>query len=170
MHDPCICPYLICEIHVVKLPHAHIIFIQTTTIHSTSMTTTLRWLLFLVIVTTQLHNSSGTQRRQITRSAADNSTQPQCQKTLVDISIAPPRAGCSSGVMQGVPTCSGACNSYTDYQLSYPYKVAECSCCSATTYKTSKRTVSFRCGNTNETVSYSIAAVIACGCSTCTNS
>ena len=150
----------------------------------TSMTATLRALLFLAMVILQLRNSDGTHRARIARSSAgrdvrgtasnssalDNnsgSAQSTCQKIQIDIQIPPPRAGCSQGVMRGVPICSGACNSYMSYKLSFPYKQEQCSCCTATTYRTSKRTVSFLCGNTNVNVSYNIAAVMECNCATC---
>ena len=141
--------------------------------------------LFLTVAL-QLCNSNGTQRVQRVRirssavggTAATNSSDSgnnggatesrnDCQKLLVDIPLAPPRTDCSPGVMKAVPICSGTCKSYATYQRTFPYKVTRCTCCGAATYRHSKRTVSFQCGKTNETVSYNIAAVIECGCTAC---
>lgn len=154
------------------------------------MTATLCTLLFLATVTIQLCDSDGAHReRRIARSNADRnvrattanssalnnnstpqSTQSACQKTLIDLQIPPPRARCSKGVMKDVPICSGACNSFTNFKVAFPYKQAQCSCCTATTYRILERTVIFKCGKTNETVSYNIAAVLECNCASCPSS
>lgn len=169
--------------YTIETPH-YLLSSSLQVMMGTSMTATLRALLFLAMVILQLRNSDGTHRARIARSSAgrdvrgtasnssaldNNSGSPQstCQKIQIDIQIPPPRAGCSQGVMRGVPICSGACNSYMSYKLSFPYKQEQCSCCTATTYRTSKRTVSFLCGNTNVNVSYNIAAVMECNCATC---
>ena len=95
-------------------------------------------------------------------------TQTTCQKVLVNMTVDPPRTGCLPGLMIAVPMCLGSCNSYVHYLKVNPYKESQCSCCQATTYRLSKRTVTFQCGGTTETTfSYNIAAVIECGCSSC---
>lgn len=96
-----------------------------------------------------------------------SSTGTACQKTFVNITVDPPRAGCSPGVLVSVPTCSGACNSYVHFFQANPYKDSRCSCCKPTTYRYSKRTVTFRCGGATDSVAYYIAAVTNCDCSGC---
>ena len=94
-------------------------------------------------------------------------TRTDCQKKLVNITVGSPREGCSPGLMVAVPVCSGTCISYVHYLKDRPYKESQCSCCRATTYRFSKRTVTFQCGGTTETISYHIAAAIDCNCSPC---
>ena len=98
---------------------------------------------------------------------APPATRTACQKKLVNITVGAPREGCSPGLMVAVPVCSGACNSYVQYLKDRPYKESQCSCCRATTYRSSKRAVTFQCGGATETISYLIAAAIDCNCSPC---
>ena len=97
----------------------------------------------------------------------DPSAGTACPRQFVNITVDPPRADCMPGLMVSVPTCSGACNSYFQFLKANPYRVFQCSCCQATTYRLTKRIVTFQCGSTTQIASYNIAAAINCGCSSC---
>ena len=91
-----------------------------------------------------------------------------CQRVFKNITVAPPREDCMPGVMDSVPTCSGACNSYVRFINGVPYKQSECSCCQATSYHITRRTVTFQCrSGTTESATFYIAAVNECNCSRC---
>eukprot|EP00731_Ephydatia_muelleri_P029858 Em0021g381a len=90
-----------------------------------------------------------------------------CQKVFKNITIVPPREDCMPGIIESVPTCSGACNSYVFYVTDVPYRKSDCSCCQATTYHITRRTVTFQCGSRTESSTFNIAAVNECNCSRC---
>ena len=147
-------------------------FTQTTM--NTPVTTTVRLLLFLILLTVQLHNSCGAPRERRRNTPPNNTTAlpssptapvNPCIKLVVNISVS--RDGCSDGTIE-VPTCSGACNSYVHYVATNPHKESQCSCCQATTYKIAKRTVSFKCaGGSTQSVTFSVAVADVCACSRC---
>lgn len=149
------------------------------------MLVVLRALLIMAVVAMQLHNSDGRYTMRIARRAAregggsKNHASPlvtrgaapaqPCSLVLVDLIVPPPRVNCQPGVIKGVRSCSGACNSYVWYQNFFPYKMAQCSYCAATSYRALKKpvTVTFQCGSTNDTRLYNYAQVSECGCSLC---
>ena len=97
------------------------------------------------------------------------SSETACLKVFKNITVAPPRKDCMPGIMESVPTCSGACNSYVHFVNGVPYKQSECSCCRATSYHITRRTVTFQCGSGTESAKFNIAAVNECNCSPCGN-
>lgn len=161
------------EIELVGLQCITFAMYFTQTTMNTPVTTTVHLLLFLILLTVQLHNSCGAPRERRRNRPPNNTTAlpssptpvNPCNKLVVNISVS--RDGCSDGTIE-VPTCSGACNSYVHYVATNPHKESQCSCCQATTYKIAKRTVSFKCaGGSTQSVTFSVAVADVCACSRC---
>ena len=100
-------------------------------------------------------------------SSSTTSTPARCLKTWVDVPVNSTRQGCSQGILTAVPVCAGACNSFSVYTKSFPYKSSYCSCCQPTVYRMSERKVDFVCNGHTETVAFHVAAVVSCDCSAC---